>query len=74
MKSSHQRYSTKKVFLEISLVKTGKHLCQSLFFKKENLAQMFSCEFCEISKDTFSYRTRLMADCLPCEKFLEVAI
>ena len=42
----------------------GKHLCQSLFFnkvangtcniiKKETLAQEFSCEFCEISKNTF---------------------
>ena len=36
---------------------TGKHLCQSLFFKKdfikkEALAQVFSCEFCEISKNT----------------------
>ena len=49
---------------------TGKHLCQSLFFnkvvglrltynfiKKETLAQVFSCEFCEISKNTFSHRT-----------------
>ena len=27
------------------------------FIKKETLAQMFSCEFCEISKKTFSYRT-----------------
>ena len=26
------------------------------FFKKETLAQVFSCKFCEISKDTFSYR------------------
>ena len=25
--------------------------------KKETLAQVFSCEFCLISKDTFSYRT-----------------
>ena len=42
---------------------TGKHLCQSLFFikvasacnliKKETLAQVFSCAFCEISKNTF---------------------
>ena len=43
---------------------TGKHLCQSLFFnkvagaacnfiKKETLTQVFSCEFCEISKNTF---------------------
>ena len=48
---------------------TGKHLCQSLFFnklqaeaacnfiKKENLTQMFPCEFCEISMKIFSYRT-----------------
>ena len=26
------------------------------FIKKEILAQVFSCEFCEISKNTFSYR------------------
>ena len=43
---------------------TGKHLCQSLFFnmvaglglqliKTETLAQVFPCEFCEISKNTF---------------------
>ena len=32
----------------------GEHLCQSLFIKKETLAQvLFSCEFCEISKNTF---------------------
>ena len=50
---------------------TRKHLCQSIFFnnaaglrpeaynfiKKETLAQVFSCEFCEIFKNTFSYRT-----------------
>ena len=27
------------------------------FIKKETLAQVFSCDFCEISKNTFSYRT-----------------
>ena len=46
---------------------TEKHLCQVLFFtkvaglgpracnsfNKETLAQVFSCEFCEISKNTF---------------------
>ena len=33
---------------------TGKHLCQSLFFNKvkETPAQVFSCEFGEISKNT----------------------
>ena len=51
---------------------TGKHLCQSLsfnkvagvasnFIKKETLAHVFSCEFCEISKNTFFYRTPLVA-------------
>ena len=35
----------------------GKHLCQSRYFiKKETLAQVLSCEFWEISKNTFSYR------------------
>ena len=29
----------------------------TLFIKKETLAQVFSCEFCEISKNTFFYRT-----------------
>ena len=32
---------------------TGKHLYQSLFFKKESLAQVDSCEFYGISKNTF---------------------
>ena len=27
------------------------------FIKKETLAQVFHCEFCKISKNTFSYRT-----------------
>ena len=32
---------------------TGKGLCQSLFFKKATMAQVFSFEFCDISKNTF---------------------
>ena len=31
------------------------------FIKKETLAQVFSCEFCEISKNTFLHRTPLVA-------------
>ena len=31
------------------------------FIKKETLVQVFSCEFCEISKNTFFYRTPLVA-------------
>ena len=55
---------------------TGEHLWESFFFnkvaglffltklqsiKKETLAQVFSREFCEISKNVFSYRTPLVA-------------
>ena len=58
--------ATRKVFYKKGVLRsftklTGKHLCQSLFFnkvasnfiKKETLAQVFSCQFCETSKDTF---------------------
>ena len=51
---------------------TGKHLYQILFLnkvaglacnfiKKESLAQVLSCEFCEFSKNTFFYRTPQVA-------------
>ena len=48
----------KKVFLLRSFTKlTGKQLCQSLFFNKVASLRpatwgLFSCEFCEISKNT----------------------
>ena len=31
------------------------------FIKKETLAQVFPCEFCKISRNSFSYRTPPMA-------------
>ena len=31
------------------------------FIKEETLAQVFSCEFCEISNNIFPYRTPLVA-------------
>ena len=51
---------------------TGIHLCQSLFYNKvvalrlttllkKRLAQVFSCEFCEVAKNTFFHRTPLVA-------------
>ena len=52
---------------------TGKHLCLGRisflikrpefcnFIQKENLAQVLSCEFYEIFKNTYFYRTHLMA-------------
>ena len=55
-RSSHQRCSIKKGALKN--FDTGKHLCQSFFLnkvvgvEKENLAQVFSCEFREIFKNT----------------------
>ena len=59
------RCSVRKGVLRNFTKFTGKHLCQSLFFnkviKKETVAQVFSCEFCEISKNTFSYRTTPVA-------------
>ena len=49
-RSSHRSYSARNV-VPINFAKfTGKHLCQSLFF----LFFMFTCEFCEITKKTFS--------------------
>ena len=57
-RSSRQEVFCKKGVL-INLTKiTGKHKCQSLFLinfnfiKKETQAQMFSCDFCEIFKNT----------------------
>ena len=57
------RCSVKKVFLEIlknSQENTGARVSEALA-KNEALAQVFSCKFWEISKNTFSYRTPLVA-------------
>ena len=63
-----QRCSVKKLFLKISqnsqentcarvsfLIKLQAQACN--FIIKETLAQVFFCEFCEISQNIFSYRT-----------------
>ena len=63
-----RRSSVKRVLLEISqnsqentcarvsfLIKMQASTCN--FIKKETLAQVFSCEYSEISKNNFSYRT-----------------
>ena len=66
-RSSQQGCSMKRGVLRHFVNFTGKHLSQSLFFnqvaglkakacnfiKKETLAQVFSSEFCEISKNAF---------------------
>ena len=53
IRSNHQRCSMKKTVLRNFTKFTGKHLCQCLFFNKVTLVQVFCCEFCEISKNTF---------------------
>ena len=68
VRSSRQEVFCKKGVLRNVTKFTGKHLCQSLFFnkvaglrlKKETLAQVFSSEFCDISKNTFLHRTPLV--------------
>ena len=67
-RSSRPEVFCKKGVLRNFAKFTEKHLCRSLFlsivaglrsailFKKETLAQVFSCEFCEIAENTFSYR------------------
>ena len=64
-KSSDLSCSVKKVFLEI-LQNSQENTCardsfliklQAYFIKKESLAQVFSFEFCEVSKNTFFRNT-----------------
>ena len=48
------------MFFKIGVLKnfakfTGKHLCN--FINKETPTQVFSCEFCEIFKNTVFHRT-----------------
>ena len=52
-RSSRPEVFCKKGVLRNFAKFTGKYLCQSLLIKKKTLAQMFSCEFCEISKNSF---------------------
>ena len=68
--------SEKKAFLEILqisqenpcarvsfLIELRAEVCNLI--KKETLTQVFFCEFCEISKKTFSYRTTPVAASRP---------
>ena len=73
--SSKVRSSRQEVFCKKRVPRnlakiTGKHLRRRSqacnFIKKETLAQVFSCEFCEISNNTYCYRTPLMAASVKC--------
>ena len=71
-----QRFSLKKLFWEISQ-NSQENTCASLFFnnfiKKEALAQVFSCKFCKIWKNTFFYRTPPVA-ASECEEYFPAEI
>ena len=58
------------MFFKIGVLKnfaTVKHLCWSLFLiklkKEEAPRQVFSCEYCEIFKNSFLYRTTTSGGC-----------
>ena len=53
---SHRRRSVRKRALRNFTKFTEKHLCQRLLFKKETVAQVFSCEFSKFSKNFPFYR------------------
>ena len=54
-----QRCSVKKMFLEISQ-NSQENTCARVSFKKDTSAQVFPCEFCAISGNTFFHRTPLV--------------
>ena len=63
-RNSHRRCSVKKVFLEISQNSRESTSARASFLikacnfiKKETLAQVFPCEFCEISMNVFFQNT-----------------
>ena len=56
------RSSRPEVFCEKGVLKNFvEDLNPATLLKKESLAQVFSCEFCEISKNTFFNRTAPVA-------------
>ena len=75
--SEKSRSSCSQVFFKIDVLEsfeifTGKHLCWSLFliklhaqkgcnFIKKRPQHMFSCEYCEIFKNSFFYRASPVA-------------
>ena len=60
-RSSRPEVFWKKGILKIFTEFSGKHLCQSIFIKKEALAQVFSYEFCEIFENIYFYKTPPLA-------------
>ena len=68
LEAGAKRCSVEKVFLEFSqnpqensCASVSLSLRRATLLKKKTLAQVFSCEFCETSKNTFTYRKALVA-------------
>ena len=90
VRSSYQGVFYKKGFLRHFTKFKGKHLCQRLFFnkvfsceiferacnfnKKEALTQVLSCEFCEISNNTFLHRITLVTASVSCRRIRRNAL
>ena len=86
LRSSHRRSSVRKGALRNFAKFIGKHLYQRLFFNKvancnfitkESPAQVFSCEFCEISKNIFFTEhlwTTASEKCQNCRQFISFQI
>ena len=50
------KFTEKDLRQSLFLIKLQASALACNFIKKETLAQVFSCDFCEISKNAFSYR------------------
>ena len=59
--SSHLQLFFKMGVLKHLAIFTGKHLRWNLLLINEASTQVFSCEYCEIFKSSFLYRTTLVA-------------
>ena len=51
-RSNHQRCFKKKVYLKISQNLQENICARTPFIKKETLAEVFSCAFCKLSKNS----------------------
>ena len=77
VRSNHRRWSVKKSVLRNFAKFRGKLMCQSLFSNNvaclETLAQVFFCDFCEISKNT-SFTEHLPTTAIVLSPFVIICI
>ena len=74
--NSHRRCSVKKLFSETS-PNSKENTCTRVSFltklQAETLAQVFSCQFCEVSENTFSTE-HLRTTASTCSKFMSLKV